>query len=336
MNRRVIAHVNNWAILGGIESLVMDFARTFPQYQHTLVTIQPGCADLGFVAYLQDQGIRYMNAEGKLTKAIVEEIDPAMILLHNTRGEHIEGEWPFNWLREGRRVIGVHHARTWPLVSADLDWFVSDYVRKYYEKCEVRMNAFTMPPCVCEEMYVDMDRPTRTPVVGRIQSGTNLRKGKVPPEFFDLLERVEGCDFFIVTSNGLAKTQNGRKRFKFAPIVPGAMAQYLKEIDIMAIWGETKETWSRVVTEANLSGIGVVARNHNDGLAEQVKKSAGGILVDTEDEFVEALQSGVNLCRELDPGQPYGNQGRDWCLAEASSRTLREKFHPIFLDWSLD
>jgi len=334
MSKRICVHVNNWAILGGIEATVMDFARVFPQYQHALVTINTRCEDLNFVKHIQDQGIRYMNADGKLTKAIVEGLDPAMILLHNTRGEHLEGEWPYAWLRKWR-VIGVHHTSTWPLVSADLDWFVSNYVRKPYEKCEPRMNAFTMPPCVWEKPYLGMERPKRKPVIGRIQSGTNLGKGKVPPKFFDLMERVEGCDFFVVTSNGLAKMQNGRKRFKFAPIVPGAMAGYLKEIDIMAIWGDTKETWSRVVTEANLSGIEVVARNHNDGLAEQVKKSAGGFLVDTEDEFVEALQSAVNLCKELAPGQPHGNQGRDWCLSEASSRTLKEKFYPIFLEWSL-
>ncbi len=333
MNKRTILHCNNWAILGGIESLVMDFARTFPQYQHTLVTIQPGCSDLKFVAYLQDQGIRYMNAEGKLTKAIVEEIDPAIVMLHNIRGEHIEGEWPFAWLREGRRVIGVHHASTWPLVSADMDWFVSDYVRKYYEKCEPRMNAFTMPPCVLENAYLGIERNGWKPVVGRIQSGTNLRKGKVTAQLFYLLEKVNGCDFFVVTSNTLTKTQGGRKRFRFAPIKPGAMAGYLKEVDVFAIWGDTKETWSRVVTEANLSGIPVVAKNHNDGLAEQINKSGGGILVDTQEDFVDMIQMLVD-----DPTKRrlIGAMGQKWCLENASSASMKERFLETFLGWSLD
>ncbi len=331
MNNRIL-HCNNWAILGGIESLVMDFAGTFPQYQHTLVTIQPGCGDLSFVAYLQNQGIRYMNAEGKLTKSIIDEIDPAIVMLHNTRGEHIEGEWPFAWLREGRRVIGVHHASTWPLVSADMDWFVSDYVRKYYEKCEPRMKAFTMPPCVCEDAYLGIERNGRTPVIGRIQSGTNLRKGKVPAQFFDLLEKVEDCDFFVVTSKTLANAHGARNRFRFAPIKPGAMAGYLKEVDVFAIWGDTKETWSRVVTEANLSGIPVVARNHNDGLAEQIKESGGGILVDTEEEFVKTLQRLVN---DRDEREGIGALGQNWCLENASSAALKERFLETFLEWSL-
>ncbi len=333
MNKRIIAHCNNWMILGGIESMVMDFARIFPQYQHVLVTINTKCENLDFAKYIQGQGIRYMNADGKLTRAIVDEIDPAMILLHNTRGEHIEGEWPFAWLRECRRVIGVHHASTWPLVSADQDWFVSDYVRKYYEKCESRMNAFTMPPCVLEDAYLGIERNGRMPVVGRIQSGTNLSKGKVPPEFFDLLERVEGCEFFIVSGNGLAKAQNGRERFRFAPIKPGAMAGYLKEVDIFALWGQTKETWSRVVTEANLSGIPVVARNHNDGLAEQINKSGGGILVDTQEDFVDMIQMFVD-----DPikRRSIGAMGQKWCLENASSITMKERFLETFLEWSLD
>lgn len=332
MSKREILHCNNFCILGGIESMVIDFSRIFPQYQHTLVTIHDNCEDLSFVSYLRDQGIRYMNAGGKLTKAIVEELDPAMILLHNTRGEHLEGEWPFGWLREGRYVIGVHHASTWPLVSADRDWFVSNYVRKHYEKCEARMNAFTMPPCVLEEPYLGVERNGRRPVVGRIQSGTNLRKGKVPPEFFDLLERVDGCDFFVVSSNGLAKAHEGRERFRFAPIKPGAMAGYLGEVDIFAIWGDTKETWSRVVTEANLSGIPVVARNHNDGLAEQIKKSGGGILVDSEEEFIEAISE---LVASPEERKVFGQQGRQWCLNHASSKALKDRFLETFLEWSL-
>ncbi len=333
MNKRSIVHVNNFCILGGIESLVIDFARTFPQYQHTLVTIQSGCEDLNFAAHLRDQGIRYMNADGKITKAMINELDPAIVMLHNTRGEHLEGEWPFAWLGEGRKVIGVHHARTWPLVAADQDWFVSDYVRKPYAKCEARMNAFTMPPCVWDAPYADMERPSRIPVVGRIQSGTNLRKGKVPPQFFDLLDQVQECEFFVVTSNTLANDNKNRERYRFAPIKPGAMAGYLKEIDIFAIWGDTTETWSRVVTEANLSGIPVVARNHNDGLAEQLRKSNGGMLVDTEEEFVETLNV---MVEDKILRRTHGLLGKEWCLKNASTAVLQDRFMETFLDWSLD
>lgn len=333
MSKSICLHINNWMILGGIESLVLDFAATFPQYQHVLVTIQPGCEDLSFAKHLQDRGIRYMNAEGKLTKAIVEEIDPAIIMLHNTKGEHIEGEWPFAWLREGRRVIGVHHARTWPLVSADLDWFVSNYVRKPYEGCESQMKAFTMPPCVWDRPYRNTERPSRTPVIGRIQSSTNLTKGKVPADFFDLLEKVNRCEFFVVTSDKLAQENAQRDRFQFAPIKPGAMAGYLKEIDVMAIWGDTTETWSRVVTEANLSGIPVVARDHNDGLAEQIRKSGGGILVRTEKGFVENLQA---LVDKPALASKIGARGRDWCMQNASADALKERFMGQFLEWSLN
>lgn len=333
MAKNRLVSVNNWAILGGVESLIMDMATVFPQYEHVLVTLNTHNETQSFYQHVQDRGIRYMNAEDKLTEALLDELDPAAVFLHNTRGAGIEGEWPFEWLGK-HRVVGVHHAPTWPLFNADADWFVSDYVRRPYSGCEVRMrDAFTMPPCVYEEPYVSIGRPERKPVVGRIQSGTKLGSGKVPETFFDLLEQVQNCDFFVVTSESICRSHEGRERFRFGPIKPGAMPQYLKEVDVFAIWGDTPETWSRVVTEANLSGIPVVARNHNDGLAEQLRMSGGGVLVKSEKGFIENVQA---LVDDVKTRREMGERGRQWCLDHASSRSLKERFLERFLQWSLN
>ena len=111
------------------------------------------------------------------------------------------------------------------------------------------------------------------------------------------------------------------------------MATYLKEIDIFTIWGNTPESWSRVVTEANLSGIPVVVRDMHDGLAEQVTRSGGGLLADTPGEFVELIQMLVeNPKRRIE----LGEQGQWWCNRNCTTDNLKEKFTDLFLEWGLD
>ena len=123
-----------------------------------------------------------------------------------------------------------------------------------------------------------------------------------------------------------------RKDIQIWPIRPGGMANYLQKLDIFAIWGETTESWSKVVTEANLSGIPVVARDHKDGLSEQLRLSGGGLLVNTEDEFVKAVQMFIDdpQCRRA-----VGERGRQWCLENASTKTIKKRFTDLFLEWSV-
>lgn len=326
--KNVILHVNNWGILGGIESLVIDIAKAFPQFFHILMPLQGGSEKQDFIRYCQNHNVRYMNACGKLTKALVEEISPAIIFLHNTQGAYIEGKWPYEWLKK-YRVVGVHHAVTWPLVPADLDWFVSNWVRRKYKKC--KMNAITLPPCVDPEPYLKIKRPFRKrAVIGRIQSQT--RTGiKVTDHFYDILNKVRKGKFFIVTANN--KTSNDK--YTFAPIMPGCMSKYLAEVDVFAIWGGYHESWSRVVTEANLSGIPVVARNLDDGLAEQLRASGGGFLVNSEDEFVRQLEELTTLPDSTSMRRTVGIIGREWCLKNASLEALRMRLTPYLLEWSV-
>lgn len=324
--KNIVLHVNNYAKLGGIETTVIDIARAIPQFFHILLTINPNGEDLSFVEYVRNQHIEYRNAGGKLTEALVKEIDPFVIFLHNTAGKHIEGEYPYQWLRSWK-VIGAHHMATFPLIPADLDWFISDWVRDKYAKCEKRMGdkSFTMPPVVWPTPYQNITRHGRTPVVGRIQSGTWGNRGKVSGTFYRLLKSLKRCSLLTVGPNP-------DPEIKSLPILPGYMPVYLKELDIMAIWGDTTESWSKVATEANMSGIPVVARNHNDGLAEQIKKSGGGKLVNTEKGFVENIQ---DLIDHPEKRAEMGARGRKWCLKYASTATFRAKFLDIFLDWSI-
>ena len=276
MQNNVLLHCNNWGKLGGIECTVMDFARAFPQFFHILLTLNRSPEDYEYINYLRDRDIKYMcNAGAPVLRAeTVKKINPFAVLLHNTNGKNIQGEYPFEWLTHHYHVIGVHHNVTHPLVPAEVDWFVSNYVRRPYRKLEKKMRyVFTNPPCVYAPPFLSINRPERKVVVGRVQSSTHLNRGKIPDKFFELLKQLKDCDLCVDK-----------------PIKPGKMPSYLQEMDVFVIWGNTKESWSRVVTEASLSGIPVVARDMHDGLAEQLQVSRGGLLVDTETEFVETIQ----------------------------------------------
>ena len=100
------------------------------------------------------------------------------------------------------------------------------------------------------------------------------------------------------------------------------MPEYLKQIDIFYIWGGKGhvESWSRVVTEAMLSGIPVVIRDMKDGLAEQVRKSKAGYLVNTKQEFIETMQKLIDdpKLREL-----HGEMGRAWAKENLTIKNLR-------------
>jgi len=317
MQNNILLHVNNWGKLGGIECTVMDFARAFPQFFHILFTLNNTIEDYEYISYLRERDIEYMTSAGApvLRRATVEKMNPFAVLLHNTNGKNIEGKYPFKWLTHNYHVIGVHHNVTHPLVPAEVDWFVSDYVRRPYRKLESKMNAFTLPPCVYAKPFLEIQRPDRKAVVGRIQSATNMGKGKVPDKFFEMLKQLKNCDLCVNK-----------------PIKPGKMAEYLKEMDIFVIWGNTTESWSRVATEANLSGIPVVARDMHDGLTEQLHKSGGGLLVDTEIEFVETIQMLIDNPKRR---SELGRAGRKWCLDNATTTTLRDRLSETLLNWGL-
>jgi len=325
--KNIVLHVNNYAKLGGIETTVIDIAHAFPQFHHVLLTVNPNGEDLSFVRFAQNQHLEYMNACGKITKSLLAEINPGIVFLHNTKGDDLEGEFPYMWLRK-YRVIGAHHMVTSPLIPADFDWFVSDWVRVRYSNCENRMKdrAVTLPPCINTAPYMSLCRIDRKPVVGRVQSGTWSARGKWPGSFYTMLRKLKGCDYFLVGS----PTQESW--FRSAPIKAGGMPAYLKEIDIFVIWGDTTESWSKAATEAMASGIPVVAKDNNDGLAEQLRASGVGFLVKTEEEFVDKVQY---LIEHPEIRQMCGEKGREWVQKYASMNRFKKVFADMFLEWSV-
>lgn len=308
----VIMHCNNYAGLGGMETTIIDISKEMPEYSHVICSVNQQNADQNFIEYLKKIGIDHYF--GPL-KSVAEQINPEYVFLHNThqfKNELIK-----------YKTIAAHHGHIAPFTPANLhDWFVSDWVKNSYGEY-IGKNHTILPPPVWADDYINIKRPERTtPVIGRIQSGTWAHRGKTTQEFYDTLEKIKGCGYFIV-----GKDIPGQ--FPSKPILPGKMPEYLQEIDIFAIWGNTTETWSKVVTEANLAGIPVIARNHHDGLAEQLNKSKGGILVDTIDEFQKTLQDLVN---DKEKRESIGQTGKKWCIKNATTKTFKNWFEKIIND----
>jgi len=330
----ICLHTNNFAWVGGIGSFILDFARTFPEYQHIMLCFQER-EDYNWIKYLQSFGVRYMNSP-LLTQEILKEINPALVVLHNTRGKSIEGEWPYSFLNK-YRTIALHHASTWPLISVDLDYFVSKFVRKGYDNCQSRIKKeITMPPCVWSKPYVNIKRKNNRPItIGRVQSYTGIKKNKTPVEYIEMLKEIKGDVRFITVGGGNELKDIADDRFIFKPVISGGMPQYLSEIDIFAVWpGDGfRETWSRVVTEAMLSGIPIVARDVNDGMAEQITASQCGFLAKDKDEFIQTIQ---NLVDDDDLRETTGKKCQAWALENASEKSLRSNLINYLFEWSLN
>ena len=321
MSRNII-HVNNWAILGGMESMIIDFARTFPMFQHILCTTHPERENYEFIDYIRNMGIKYV--QGTVNRDLVKRFNPFVMFLHNTKGEFIEGKWPYDWMK-GTRIVGMHHAATWPLVPADMDYFVSNCIIRKYESCMDRIKLkVEAPPCVHAEDYMKIykDRGKKL-VVGRIQSQTC---GDTNTEMMDVLNSIDNVEYVIVTKNPKPNTD----RITYLPIKPGKMPEYLSKIDVFTMWSNRPETWSRVTTEAMLSSIPVIAFNRNDGLAEQVKRSGCGVLVNDAAGFKTAIE----MFRDNEKLRQFYRNSKKWAYTNASDYTLKKIFMDKFLEWS--
>ncbi len=316
----IILHVANLAWWGGINSFIIDFSKVFPEFSHEILFLNDNKEQYECYKTLQTQGIRCYHAP-KLTGELIDEINPKIICLHNPPNTIYPEKLKDLKILQKCYVILFHHAVTKLFPHVDLDIFVSDWIADSYKGFEKFIKkSKVVHPCVDEEPYLNIKRSYKmlqNVTVGRIQSNTNAHLGKFS-EDVNILKKLKNAEFFLV-GDGYEKTND--KRFTFAPM--GNMIEYLKKIDIFYIWGGKGhiESWSRVITEAMLSGIPVVVKNNFDGLAEQVRKSKAGFLVETEEEFIDTVQRLIN-----DPKlrKKHGELGREWAKENLTLKNLRE------------
>jgi len=315
-----ILHICSLAWTGGVNGFIMDFAKTFNEFQHEVLFTSDAQDNYDCYKAFQTQGIRcyYSN---ELTDELFENINPKIIILHNPPHTLYPNKLKDLKILQKYYVIHFHHAVTKLFPNVDLDIYVSDYIKDAYKDFQKFIKkSKVVHPCVDGENYLNIKREytkKENVIVGRIQSNTNSHLGKFS-EDVGMLKKLKNANFFLV-GDGYEKTDD--ERFTFAPM--GNMVKYLEQIDIFYIWGGKGhvESWSRVVTEAMLSAIPVVIRDMKDGMSEQVRKSKAGFLVNTEEEFLATIQVLIDNpeLREL-----YGEMGRAWAKENLTIKQLRE------------
>jgi len=318
----ICLHVANLAWIGGVNGVISDFAKSFPEFSHEILFLKDLNENYDLYKALQTQGIRcYYNNE--ITGEFLDELKPQILIIHNPPATMYPKTLKDLKILQKCYVILFHHAKTKLFPYVDLDIFVSQWIADAYKGWEKYIKkSKIVHPCVDGEPYLNIKRSYKTlqnVTVGRIQSNTNNFMGKFS-EDVGMLKKLKNCNFFLV-GDGYEKTDD--KRFTFAPLKQGAMRRYLEQVDIFYIWGANDhvESWSRVVTEAMLSGIPVVVKNNNDGLAEQAIKSKACFLVNTEEEFIDTIQK---LIDNPELRKKHGEMGRKWASENLTLKNLRQ------------
>ena len=317
----ICLHVCNLAWTGGVNGFVMDFAKAFSEFQHEILFTSDIKDNYACYKSLQERGIRCYFAP-QLTKEIMDDLNPKILVLHNPPNPMIPKIKDLKILQKCW-VVHFHHAKTKLFPYVDLDVFVSQWIADAYKGWEKFIKkSKIVHPCVDGTEFLKIERcykKLQKVTVGRIQSNTNAHRGKFS-EDVKMLKQLKNANFFLV-GDGYEKTDD--KRFTFAPLLDGAMKRYLGKVDIFYIWGGNNhtESWSRVVTEAFLSGVPVVVKNNNDGLAEQVRKSKVGFLVETEQEFINTVQM---LIDRPELRKKKGEEGRKWASQNLTIKNLRQ------------
>ena len=319
----ICLHIANLAWIGGVNGFVSDFSKSFPEFQHHILFLRDLNENYDLYKTLQTQGIRcYYN--NKITEELIDKINPKILILHNPPESNWKKELNNFKILQKCYVILFHHAKTKLFPYVDLDIFVSDWIAdaykdfgKYIKKSKV------VHPCVDGTRYLNIKREYTKKediTIGRIQSNTNNFRGKFS-EDVKMLKELKNVNFFLVV-DGYDK-DDADERFTFDQIRIGKMPEYLSKLDIFYVWGGKGhvESWSRVVTEAMLSGIPVIIKDNKDGLSEQAKKSKACFLVNTKEDFIKTMQKLIDNPKLR---KKHGELGRKWASENITIKNLRQ------------
>ena len=319
----ICLHCVNVSWVGGINSFVMSFQKAFSEFQHHILFLGNFNENYDLYKDLQTQGIRcYFNYQ--ITAELIDKINPKIFCIHNPPLSMFPKRLKDFRILQKCWVILFHHAKTKLFPHVDLDIFVSKWIedmykdwRQYIKKSKI------VHPSIDGTLYLNIKREytkKKDVMIGRIQSNTNHAFGKFS-EDIEMLKKLKKTKFFLVGTG--YDENNANKKFTFAPIKIGKMPEYLSKLDIFYIWGGHNhvESWSRVVSEAMMSGLPVVVKDNHDGLAEQARESKACFLVNTEKEFVKIMQKLID-----DPKlrKKHGELGRKWASENITIKNLRQ------------
>lgn len=319
----ICLHCVNVAWTGGVNGFIMDFAKSFNEFQHHILFLSDHSEDYDLYKALQTQGIRcYYKPE--ITSELIDKINPKIFIIHNPPlSMHQKSLKDLNILKK-IYVVLFHHAKTKLFPNVDLDIFNSQWIANMYKDWgQYIKKSKIVHPAIDGTPYLNIKREytkKKDVMVGRIQSNTNYVRGKFS-EDVNMLKKLKSANFFLVGTG--YEEDKADKRFTFAPIKVGKMPEYLSKLDIFYIWGGNNhvESWSRVVSEAMMSGIPVVVKDNHDGLSEQAIKSKVCFLVNTEKQFIEIMQKLIDNPKLR---KKHGELGRKWASENITIKNLRQ------------
>ncbi len=307
--RKVMLHVHNVRRCGGTGNFVYDMARCFDRFDHVAICVNDAAGD---PLWIRDvQGVMRTMYAPQLTEALLEELNPRVVVLHATSGGKLAGEWPYSWLQAGgkRYVIRVHHIPTRPILPADLSVFVSEHVKWTFYKQFIGKQVkrhIVMPPCTDLRPYAKIPARTAFPKVA-------TTGGKACAEMQEIMK------------GDLSDWSWDSK----PPGRVGQFAGYLGRFPFAVIWSGHQETWCRTVSEALAAGC-VVIGHRAGAIPEQIKHGENGYLFSDGAELVKLL-------RELQSTAPLRLEevtraGREWALKTVGFPFMKAALYPYLTE----
>lgn len=322
MNNTIL-HICQVCFLGGVPLFIRDFARAFPEFRHIMNFLHDWKVNYQAQELLRSEGVQVCWSK-PVTRQLLEEVNPCCLILHNTPGDLIEGEWPFEWLSKWP-TITVHHMSSRPLIPVDLDVFISQEIwNRGYDACEPRIKQKRFcPPGIDTKPYEAIERRPNMVrcVIGKLNTDSPKRH---PPDMLNLYRHIQDitarCIAFTLVGGAKHYADDGGNTWDRVP--PGGtcpaknctlLSKHHKpfaglhhvwmppvgfrlpesmyrsyDIFVLRSIHAVTDTWSRVVTEAMASGLPVVADDRG-GPKEQIEHGVDGFLCKTDTEFVEHI-----------------------------------------------
>jgi hypothetical protein len=313
-----ILHVHNVRRCGGTGNFVHDMARCFPEFRHTALCVNDARGDRTWIEHVSPD-MRTFYAP-MLTREIVEEVNPRIVILHSTAGRSlgtgdVKADWPYEWLGGAgeRYTIFFHHSRTYPLVPVDLDVFVSSYISEIFARFRGKnmKGWIELPPCMDLEPYAAIPRKqedyARRAVTSAGKASKHLRE---------------------ITANGASWFGPAWTFDHDPPLTAGGLASYLGDYPYALIWSQQPETWCRTVTEALAAGCLTIA-GRDGAIPEQIEHEKNGFLFASAEGLTAVLDRVKDM--PLDEIAEIAANGRQWAIEHAGFNRLRAGLYPYLM-----
>ncbi|WP_300676919.1 glycosyltransferase family 4 protein [Nocardioides sp.] len=295
------------------------------------------------------EGIRYVRRGGKLTVYLW-----GMLLLALGRLGRpdvvvdVQNGLPFftRLVTRAPVIVLVHHVHReqWPVVYPGLKgrigwWLESSFAVRLYRRCQyIAVSRATRTELI--ELGVDGDRiavvhngtearldvhPRKSTypsicVVGRLVPHKRVEQAidaavALRATIPDLRLTIVGSGWWGTELTAYAAQRGAGETVEFLGFVDDATREAVYERSWVMAVPSLKEGWGLVITEAGRYGTPAIAYRNAGGTTESIEAGVSGLLVETEEEFVERLREVLTdevLRKELGEGALWHAARHTW------------------------